>query len=216
MQFATRDFFWLTIVIGLVIGILIEHADVRALHGSQERAQWWEQAARWMGAKAAQTGEEPYFNELRGVGFREQGDEILKQYESIPGRIGTHPDHESVTGHQDLDRVLLLILVVPIALAIGWLIRRRHHEWGKAYVKSSVRSHRWVAPIALAVLLVVCIGNYVARRPFTSTLGLLGLVSIGCQYLKNPNLTLTPELEQQIDEKYEQPIDIRSLFKLKK
>lgn len=219
MQFTLRDFFWLTIVIGLVIGILIEHADVRSMHGAQKRAQWWEWAARQMGEKAAKEGTKPYFDELKSAGFKnEQGLIVIDDATNLwfPVYIHRDPDADSFTGHRDLDLVLFLAgVIAPVSVLTGLLIRRTFPAQGKAYAKSSVRTFHWMAPVALAIAPGICLFGYLTRNPFSATLWLLGTAYLGYGYIQNRNLTLTPELEQQIDEKYEQPLNVGNWFKLR-
>jgi hypothetical protein len=216
MQFTLRDFFWLTIVIGLVIGILIEHADVRAMHGAMEKARWWEWAARQMGKQAAKEGTEPYFRELDSAGFKnEEGLILIEESQSFWIPVHSHPDAKSITGHRDLDLVLLLLVAVaPISLLVGLVIRRKFPEQGKAYAKLSVRVYHWMTPVTLTMMFGFCVAYYFVRQPFSATLWLCGIAFLVYYYVQNRNLTLTPEIERQIEEKYEQPLNMGSWFKV--
>lgn len=218
MQVTLRDFFWLTIVIGLAIGILIEHADVRVMHGAMEKARWWEWAARQMGKQAAKEGTEPYFKELNSAGFKnEEGLILTEESQNFWIPIHSHPDAKSFTGHRDLDFVLALVLVIaPLSLLVGLVVRRMFPAQGKAYAKFAIRGHRWSAPIALLMTIAMSLGSYISRSPFSGALWLLATVFFVYGAIQNRNLVLTPELEQQIDEKYEQPLNVGSWFKLGK
>jgi hypothetical protein len=219
MQLTLRDYFWLTIVVGLAIGIVIEHYDVRALRHFEGKAQWWEQAARQMGEKAGEKdGLVPDFKEFKHWGLKKHKDDEVWQEVDFMHLWGTEDKEQTiVTGHWDLDFLLLLLIVVaPLSALLAMALRKSYPAGGKAYSKASIRSYRWMGPVSLLMLLAFCLSGYHSRRPFTATLTFTMLVFFAGHYWLHNSLRLTPELEQQIDENYKKAVNITGWFKLGK
>jgi hypothetical protein len=130
LQLTLRDFFWLTIVVGLTIGIVIERNHVRSLRVYQGKAQWWEEATKKFAEEVEkQTGIKADFQE--GSGGRVANSGLIFLFDNgstsssatlwtIPIQCWSTEDksYDWPTGMQDLN---MMLLVAP-GLAVGLLI----------------------------------------------------------------------------------------------
>ena len=217
MQFPWRDFAWFTILIGLAIGLAVELKRVAAMSGDKAQADRWEQQAREVAAKIAQRSRTNlHLKEFGQVMFfaEYQGSNLGTDWVNVASYRNTRERSESVvTGMMDLDIWLLMIVVIPASAGIGIWLRTMHREGAKAYAKFSVQSFSWLTLLSVLMFTSWAIICFRKAQPFfaTSNLGfaVLGLVN----YITNFNLTLTPELNKQIDEGFQKPDDFTAWWK---
>jgi hypothetical protein len=181
MQFPLRDFFWLSLVIGLTIGIAIEHKRVRDLTVYQGQAEWWEKAARELGEKLAQKS---------GNELHIQGDTISFSHPD-PNHFGPvvdvvrlgsvrdtrEPNMSLFTGLIDLDVFLMMLVFGGPILAIYYLRQRKPLPPRVWDAHAPIWKHPWQALMIIASHGCMSIFAYSAlRSSFTGTLFLFGSV----------------------------------------
>ncbi len=173
MQLTLRDFLWATVVIGLAIGIVLEHRDVRALKPFQGKAEWWEKAARSLGeVYEEKTGLKPEFKEMDDIDLRRK-DGLLQVDFSLSRRsFHVRPTDERqgawLTGHADLNMALILLTELACLLGIFAFIKRNYPNW----LPKPNPQLRWGPRIYLLVYawafisLLISIGAFALRYPF--------------------------------------------------
>jgi hypothetical protein len=200
MQFPLRDFFWLSVVIGLTIGIAIEHKRVRDLSVQQGRAEWWEKAARELGDHLHEkTGETVDFQALQSIQVNYPATVETRYYDLPNGKRSpynvTHPARTGmlsvgyardtrgprlylVTGLIDLDIFLAMLLLGGPVLAIYRIRRKKPFPPG---VWRSPDAPIWQNPSQVQLIISLHTGmsilSYtVLRSPITGTIFLAGAV----------------------------------------
>jgi len=199
MQFPLRDFFWLTIVIGLVIGIAIEHKRVRDLSGYQGQAEWWEKAARKLGEHLHEkTGETFDFQAMQSLRVDYPASVETRYYEhpkgertpysvTIPAAIGIldlgyvrdtrEPKMSPFTGLVDLDIFLTMLVLGGPVLALYRLRRKKPFPPGVWNPAAPIWQHPWQVRLIIPLHAGMSILSYTAlRSPITGTLFLAGAV----------------------------------------
>ncbi|WP_425617491.1 hypothetical protein NA78x_001169 [Anatilimnocola sp. NA78] len=216
MQLTLRDYFWLMLVLGLSIGILIETKDLQTAQEWQAKAEYWRQAAEKAAERLRTHGDSVTFDDQQqAIDIRDQRGRTM--HRSWGGTGYRSKQSESwLTGKIDLDYMLLgSVTLLPASLGLGLLFRKLFPQQGKAYAKFSIRSHRWIAPIFILQTSAMSTGAFAWRLPFYGTAAMTVAALFVVGYLSH-HVELTPELEQHIDENYEKPLQLGSLFKLKK
>lgn len=213
MQFPLRDFFWLTVVIALVIGIAMERKRVQDLSGHQGRAEWWEKAARGLGKKFEEKTDQPvHFEELKSIEIsRGPNPQRVKATDPLTGeteyfevnlppgvvdhvhtgyvRDTRERDMSWVTGLVDLDFFLVTFVVVGPVLAI-YLLRRKGPL---PSVLNDPKAEIWKRP--RFILFMICyfapfsVFQYWVRSPFNGAAFLVLTVVwtyYYCQFVLTP------------------------------
>ncbi|WP_254510729.1 hypothetical protein [Anatilimnocola floriformis] len=206
MPFPWREFVWLTLLIGLLIGLATEHARYRKFSLAKEQAERTEQATHEL-AYQLQTrfGVRTNLSEFNTLSI--VSDDWQRRNSSSYSFGGARPERDQslLTGMMDADFALLLLVVVaPLSALAGILVRKAAPTTGKAYSKASLSVYRFVTPFSILMACGMSISGYCDLRPFTGTLAFAGAIFMLTFYLTHPGVSLTPELSQQIDEKYEQ------------
>lgn len=214
MQFPLRDFFWLSLVIGLTIGIAIERKQSMRLSVHEGRAQWWEKAAREIGERFEKaTGEPVQFeemkhleisipNRMKTVRVRDSRGEIIETKDVVPGyqltsvvyvRDTRQRDLSWVTGMIDLD-MFLLMLVTGGPFFLVYAYRNKGEQpltianRDAPIWKEKPWFALWWVP---ACVLMSLMGYMVQRSPFTGALFLFQGVLwtyYYCEYVLVPRL----------------------------
>jgi hypothetical protein len=195
MQFPLRDFFWLTVVIGLAIGITIEHKRVLDLSRYEGDAQWWEKAARGLAEKfEQQTGQPVKFDARKSIVIMShvEGQEVRVGPNKTavrgatpwpadrvyPGYVrDTHErDMSWLTGFGDLDMILAgLVLGGPIG-AISYYCAKKPLPsvpgiWDP---HAPIWKHPWKPRLFFLLFAFMSVAGYSFQRaPFNGTLFLL-------------------------------------------
>jgi hypothetical protein len=220
MQFPLRDFFWLTIVIGLTIGIAIERKRAQGLSGYQGQAEWWEKAARELGDHLQEkTGETFDFQALQSIQVNYPATFETRYYDLPNGKRSpynvTHPARTGmlsvgyardtrgprlylVTGLIDLDILLAMLVLGGPVLAIYRIRRKKPFPPG---VWRKPDAPIWQQPSQVQLIISLHTGMsifaYAAlRSPFTGTVFLVGAVIWAyyyCQFvLTKPTPAIAP------------------------
>jgi hypothetical protein len=215
MQFPLRDFFWLTVVIALVIGIAMERKRVQELSGYQGRAEWWEKAARGLGEKFEEkTGQPVHIEEMKSIEiWRGRNPHRVKATHPITGEIEyyevnlppgvvdhVHPgyvrdtrerDLSWVTGLLDLDFFLVTLVAVGPVLGIYLFWRKGPLPSGLNDPKAEI----WKRPSL--ILFMICyfapfsVFQYWNRSPINGAAFLILAVVWSyyyCQFVLTPKL----------------------------
>jgi hypothetical protein len=222
MQFPLRDFFWLSLVIGLAIGIAMERKQSREQSVHEGRALWWEKAAREVAERLQKaTGESIQFDEMKhlditipahvksvtargpGPGKTTIVEVNVPEYKTRRGiyaRDTRQRDFSWVTGMMDLDMYLLLLAIGGPAFAVFLYLRK-----GKKFQTiadpdaSTWKTPAWALFIIPFFILISLSGYVLHRSPFTGALNLTaGFVwtYFFCQYIVTPRLN--PKLATRV------------------
>jgi hypothetical protein len=176
LQFTLRDFFWLTIVVGLTVGIVIERNEVRALRMYQQKAQWWEDEAKDFAKEVEkQTGIKTDFQE--GAGTNSSGGISMTTgpgtrlwTTSVYVRSTEDKSYSWPTGMLDLN----MMLIAAPCLAVVFLISTNPKGALKrqaAAVKMRPYAGLWIVVGVMSVAMAY--GGYLSGDPFRATLFLL-------------------------------------------
>jgi hypothetical protein len=215
MQFPLRDFFWLTVVIALAIGIVMEHKRVLEMSVHEGRAEWWQKAAQETAERLEkETGEKIQFDVLKKLDIsiaahvkevpvqNGRGEVLYMTAVVIPARqtqssIYARDTRESslsrFTGMLDLDLYVLLLIIGGPILAIVLYSRRgkpivtAFHSESPTWKKMPWFALFWVPFCVLQSLF----GYGFQRAPFTGaiwlTMGVFWTYGY-CQYVLMPRL----------------------------
>jgi hypothetical protein len=214
MQFTLRDVFWATLVVGLTIGIVIEHNDMVALKGWKEQAAWWQHAAQMLGDRLQQKGETVELDEdnlhvIDATGTtalsREKGSN-WQGWQTISW----------LTGHVELD--WFLAIGTPVLILFGllfWWAQRYRAKHPVAVPDFKPRRNYLMGGINVYGLLMfsaMAIGAYWNRQPFAGAFFLLGVaLQVFClRYFGFRKIT--PEYMANFNATFPKPFTLREMF----
>jgi hypothetical protein len=180
LQFTLRDFFWLTIVVGLTVGIVIERNQVRALRVYQGKAQWWEEAAKRFAEEVEkQTGIKADFQEGAGssssgaIAMRNIGGSLATPWPiSVNVRSTEDKSYSWPTGMYDLNMVLIFGPIVLIGSLIESIRGGERKRQAQALLYAKMRPYAWVWAIGAFVSVMFASVCYLGG-PFCATMLLL-------------------------------------------
>jgi hypothetical protein len=175
LQFTLRDFFWLTIVVGLTVGIVIERNEVRALRVYQQKAQWWEDAAKDFAKEVeARTGlkteflDEASSRQLRGMNYWTAPRDVI-WFSAVPSWSTNDSSYSWPTGMKDLN---IQLVAAPLWIVFFLVItapRNEQQRQQEAIINARMRPYFWMlAPFAL-ISCVIIVAMYSVGQPFTAT-----------------------------------------------
>jgi hypothetical protein len=220
MQFPLRDFFWLTVVIALAIGIAMEHKRVQEMSVHEGRATWWQKAAQKTAERLEkETGEKIRFDEMKTLDVS-----IPAHVKEVPvqnGRgevlymtsivIPAHQSQSSIyardtrqhvfsrfTGMLDLDMYLAVLIVGAPILAIVLYSRRGKPIVTAFHAESPIwKKMPWFALLWIPFCVLQSLfGYWIQRAPFTGALWLIMGVFwtyAYCQNVLTPRFSSNPE-----------------------
>jgi hypothetical protein len=215
MQFTLRDVFWATLVVGLTIGIVIEHNDMVALKGWKEQATWWQEAAQTLGHRLQQKGETVKLDEQNLEVKDAAGKSILSR-----GKGSVLRGWQTIswlTGHVELDWILAI--GTPLLLLFGllfWWAQRYRAQHPVAV--PDFKPHRsyltgCINVFGLLLFSAMAIGAYSNRQPFIGAFNVLGVaLQIFClRYFGFREIT--PEYIANFNATYHQPFTLQEAFR---
>lgn len=227
MQFPLRDFFWLSLVIGLAIGIAMEHKRVVALSVHEGRAQWWQKAAEETAERLEKaTGESIQFQELKQLDIDiparvqqvpvvGENNEILRYHPvAIPGHKTTRSIYgwetrerriSFLTGMMDLDMWLFMLSISGLVLVATGFSRKADKPLQTIFSADNPLWQKtpWLALFWIPFGLGMSLLSYWQRNYFNGaaflTLGVFYVYGY-CQYVLCPWLNPPPQAAVQTSE----------------
>jgi hypothetical protein len=176
LQFTLRDFFWLTIVVGLTVGIVIERNQVRALRVYQQKAQWWEDKAKDFAKEVeTRTGLKTQFldeassSQLGGMNFRTIPRDVIWST-TVPSWSTNDSSYSWPTGMKDLNIQLVAAPFWIVFFLFTTAPRNEQQRQQEALFNARIRPYLWImVPIGLFNCVII-VAMYSLGLPFTATL----------------------------------------------